>query len=96
MDVAQVRYSRRRMRYLTRKRATGTIDQTFKLVIINRIIFINCGREIMKSKHLISAVAVIVAFASLPARADTVSVQWFTVAPGTPDFGTNQCCSTFF
>jgi fibro-slime domain-containing protein len=37
-------------------------------------------------------VAALVAFA-IPVHADTLAVQWFTVASGTPDFNGGFCCS---
>ena len=38
--------------------------------------------------------AAIIACAAVPARANTVNVQWFTVSSGTPDFNGGFCCST--
>ena len=50
----------------------------------------------MISKRILTAVTVaLVGFASGTARADTVSVDWFTVSASNPDFGPAQCCSTF-
>jgi len=43
-------------------------------------------------KAFASVIALFV-FAALPARADTVSVQWFTVSNTAPDFSGGFCCS---
>jgi fibro-slime domain-containing protein len=44
---------------------------------------------------LTAATFAFLGFTGGAARADTVSVDWFTVSPSNPDFGSAQCCSTF-
>jgi hypothetical protein len=49
----------------------------------------------IKKRLLVSIAAVVMGLAGGAARADTVSVDYFTVSPSNPDFGAAQCCSTF-
>jgi hypothetical protein len=47
----------------------------------------------IRKRLLISLAAAVMGLAGGAARADTVSVDYFTVSPSNPDFGTAQCCS---